>query len=109
MAGSETFQKIQELIKQGDVKVSDYGLQEVQADALTVREVVTGSISGIVIEDYPTYGKGPCVLVLQQTADGRALHALWGLHLGTNRPAVLITAYIPDPARWESDMMTRRK
>ena len=107
MLESETFDRVRELVMQGEAKISEHGLQELQADAITVREIVSGVADGIVVEDYPNFGKGPCVLVLQTAKDGRAVHALWGLHKGTERPAVLITAYVPDPAKWDEKFMRR--
>ena len=108
MSESETFDRVRELVESGEAKISDHGLRELGADSLTAREVVAGVIDGVVVEDYPAFGKGPCVLVLQRAANGRPVHVLWGLHKGTERPAVLITAYIPDPARWDTSFMWRR-
>jgi len=73
----------------------------------SIRDVVDGISDGVIVEDYPNYRKNPCVLALQKTSDGRLVHVLWSMHNGTVKPAVLITAYIPDPAKW-SENFTRR-
>jgi hypothetical protein len=105
---SETFLVIRELITKQEFKISEHGLQEMIEDSLSVRDVVFGIGEGKVVEDYPEFGKGPCVLVLQRTPDGHPLHVLWGLHKDTSRPAVLITAYKPDGMKWNEDY-TRRQ
>jgi len=53
------------------------------------REIVGGVATAEVIEDYPNYPKGPCVLLLQRTHDGRSAHAVWGLPARREGPAVL--------------------
>lgn len=104
---SQTFDRIGQLIAAGDVKISEHGYDELAADDLEIEEILDGVPSAEVIEDYPHYGKGPCVLAIQTDANATPIHVLWGIPAGHDRPAVLITAYRPDPRRWSKDLRTR--
>jgi len=53
--------------------------------------------------------KAIAVLVLQIDGEKRPVHAVWGIPKGFTAPAVLITAYRPDPARWNENFTERRK
>ena len=66
---SQTFRSIIALVEAGEVKISDYGYDELAADGILVREVVAGVRGGVVVEDYPEYPKGPCVLDPNQWSD----------------------------------------
>ncbi len=73
---SSTLALVQNLVARGEVRVSDHGYDELAEDGLMAREVVAGLADAVAVEDYPTYGKGPCVLVLQRDKDGNPLHAV---------------------------------
>jgi hypothetical protein len=105
---SDTFRLITRLVERKDIQISAHGYDELAADDILVHDVVDGVAGGLVVEDYPEYHKGPCVLVLQQGADGRPIHVLWGIPKGTTSPAVVITAYRPDPGKWSADFLRRK-
>ena len=106
---SKTLENVKTLIRKSEVRVSDHGYDELSSDNLLAREVVEGFTEAVVVEDYPNYPKGPSVLVLQKDSEKQLIHVVWGIPKGHSSPAVLITAYRPDPEKWEDDCLRRRK
>lgn len=82
--------------------------EELAADHVRVRDVVNGLATAMMVEDYPDYAKGPCVLVLEHDEAGQPIHVVWGIPLRQNSPAVVVTAYRPDPAQWDETWRKRR-
>jgi hypothetical protein len=106
---SETFALVRGLVVSGAVRVSEHGYDELAEDGISVAEILSAVSTGTVVEDYPDYPKGRSVLVRQVDGLGRAIHAVWGIPKGFESPAVLVTAYRPDPTRWDERFMERRK
>ena len=77
-------------------------------DALTARELLAGVANAAIVEEYPDYPKGPCVLLLQRDSSGKPVHVVWGIPKGYDKPVVLVTAYRPDPERWDESLLRRR-
>ena len=106
---SETLEAIRNLIKNKDVRISAHGYDELTEDDILAREVLAGIKNAVLIEDYPDFYKGASVLVLEKDKKGKPIHVVWGIPKGAKNPAVLITAYRPDPKRWTTDFKRRIK
>jgi hypothetical protein len=105
---SETLETIRTLVAAGQVRISDHGYDELAADGVYVRDIIAGVAEAAVVEDYPAFPKGPAVLVLQWDRDAKPVHVVWGIPRGFTFPAVVVTAYRPDPGRWD-DTFTKRR
>jgi hypothetical protein len=105
---SQILRRILELIETSNVRVSDHGYDELANDGLLLEDILASVNSSVVVEDYPDYHKGSCVLVLQTDTHGSPIHVLWGIPRGADSPAVLITAYRPDPERWSENYLRRK-
>ena len=101
-------EKVRALIIARDVHISEHGYDELAEDGLSVREVLGGVREAILVEEYPEFPKGPCALFLQKDRMGAPVHVVWGIPKGHDKPVVLVTAYRPDPARWDETFTRRR-
>src|SRR5579862_7259527 len=105
---SEILRRVQTLVLPGDFLVSDHGFDELEDDAILASEIIAGIAAATVIEDYRDRARGLSVLALQHDSNGRAVHVVRGIRAGERRPAVLITAYRPDPELWDSEFKERK-
>ncbi len=106
---SETLEAVKRLVAAGEVRISEHGYDELAEDDIAVRDILNGVEGAVVVEDYPDFPKGPTVLVLQFDRARRAIHVVWGIAKVHSSPAVLVTAYRPDPTRWTNDFLERLK
>ena len=104
---SDFLDTVKHLIQSGAVRISEHGYDELAEDELTVMELVNGVEQAQIVEEYPDYPKGRCILLLQRDSQNQPVHALWGIPKGYDKPVVLITAYRPDPGRWDSAFLRR--
>lgn len=106
---NDTFESIKRLVAAGLVRISEHGYDELAADDIRSHDIVESIGNGRIVEDYPDYSKGPCVLVLQVDRNGNPIHVVWGIPKGHPEPAVVVTAYRPDPEQWQDGFMRRRR
>ncbi|MBX3291495.1 MAG: DUF4258 domain-containing protein [Acidobacteria bacterium] len=106
---SDTLDQIKLLVLAGNIRISDHGYDELAADGILAREAVEGLVNATIVEDYPGYPKGPCVLLRQKDSAEEYIHVLWGIPKGRSEPAVLITAYRPDPEMWDNGFLKRKR
>lgn len=105
---SSTFKAVKTSIRVGRIQISQHAVQELESDGLQLDEVLTATAQGEVIEDYPDDRRGPSCLVLVSLTRDIWVHTVWGCDPGSGI-AVLITAYKPNPERWDEDFRTRRR
>jgi hypothetical protein len=105
---SDTLNSVIELVSRNEIRISAHGYRELAADDIFVRDLIQHVGEALLIEDYPDFHKGPAVLVLHYDSEGDPIHVVWGIPIGETKPAVLVTAYRPDPSRWSSDFTRRR-
>jgi hypothetical protein len=105
---NEILELMKGLVSKGMVRISVHGYDELATENLSVRNVISGIQNAELLEDYPIFAKGPCVLVLQRDQEDQPIHVVWGIAKGTKSPAVLITAYRPDPEKWTEDYRSRK-
>ena len=105
---SETLRRVQVLVMSGDYRVSDHGFNELEEDVIIATDAIAGITTATAIEDYRDRARGPSVLALQYDKDGRAIHVVWAIPAGKRGPAVLVTAYRPDPKLWDSEFKRRK-
>jgi uncharacterized protein with HEPN domain len=84
-----------------------HGYFGIDEDNILVRDLLKSIGTACLLEDYPEFGKGPCVLLLQTDKLGMPIHTVWGIPKDKKNPAVLITAYRPDPEKWSDDFKRR--
>lgn len=105
---SGTLEAVKRLATAGNVRISEHGYDELVEDHIAARDIMGGLADAVVVEDYPEFPKGPAVLVLQYDRSNEPIHVVWGIPRGYSSPAVLVTAYRPDPRRWSEDLLERR-
>jgi hypothetical protein len=105
---SQTLIRVQSLVARGDVRVSAHGYEELAADDIFVTDLTAGVVAATLVEEYPEFVHGPSVLVLQKDIEGRPVHVVWGIPKDREGPAVVVTAYRPDPARWSGGFLKRK-
>lgn len=104
---SGTLDLIKQAAAAGERVISDHALDRLLENGISPVAIANGLASAELLEDYPDAYKGPSVLVLQHDGTGQPIHVVWGLKKGTTRPAIVVTAYRPDPTRWSPDFRRR--
>lgn len=104
---SATLTQVQSLVLRGAYLISNHAYDELLDDWISAKDILHDIVNAELIEDYLDAMRGPSVLLLQHDQRG-AIHTVWGIPKGFDEPAILITAYRPDPDRWSADFRRRR-
>ena len=96
---------IQAAVRDRELDITLHAQRQMISRHIKISEVrkALSSSDAEVIEDYPEDPRGSSCLVYGKTP-GRLLH----VHISHPPEIVVITAYVPDPAKWEFDLKTRK-
>ena len=90
-----------------EIVFSGHAVQRMYERSLTEADVVHVIGQGVIIEAYPHDTPYPSNLLLAfvRTIPVHAVVA----RVDTTGRCIVVTVYVPDPARWNSDFKTRRR
>jgi len=71
---------------------------------ITLDDILQATITGIILEDYPTHRRGACYLFYGRNDAGRHLHIVCTTALSS---LVIITVYEPLPPKWATPTQRR--
>ena len=97
---------IRERVERGDYVISFTHTEKLRERKIGAEDIEEAIRNGVLIEDYPDDPRGPSCLILGRSG-GRTLHVVCGRL--EEEQILIITAYEPDPAEWESYWRTRRR
>ena len=97
---------LKEKMRQGRYIISFTHTEKLRRRRIKANDIEQAMETGTIIEDYPEDQRGPSCLVLGFVGR-RPLHIVCGQ--ANVDEVLIITAYEPDPAEWESDWTTRKR
>lgn len=88
------------------LRVTQHAQKEMDAEEITLDEVLSAIANGRILEDYSEHKRGACCLLYGPTYNGRPLHIV----CTTAQPLlIIITVYEPLPPKWVSPTQRREK
>lgn len=105
---SALLNRIRSLVQAGHYRISFHAYERLEKHGILPTQIIKSLESVTIVEEYPDANRGPSILVLLRDQERKPIHAVWGLPKDGTNIAVMITAYRPDPAIWNSDFMTRK-
>lgn len=88
------------------LRVTQHAQKEMDAEEITLDEVLAAIANGQILEDYAEHLRGACCLLYGRTDEGRSLHIV----CTTAEPLlVIITVYEPLLPKWVSPTQRGKK
>jgi len=97
---------IRELCNNRAIKWTTHVLARLQERGINPSDIKNCIATGRIIEQYPDDYPYPSCLILGVTVGGKVLHVVVGVGEGC---LWLITAYYPDPLKWNDDFSIRKE
>ena len=89
-----------------NIEITLHAAKRLEQRGITLNDIIDCIKSGKIIEQYPGDYPFPSCLILGISSANQILHTVLGSDLKT---LWIITAYHPDPSKWEPDNQTRKE
>ena len=89
-----------------NVFITNHAMERFRQRGIVTDDIVNAVMTGEIIEDYPDDYPFPSCLVCGKSAEGRIIHVCMS---DNGESSKVITAYYPDPEKWEEDFKTRKE
>lgn len=97
---------LQKICSPENIEITLHAAKRLEQRGITLDDVMECIKTGKIIEYYPDDYPFPSCLVLGLSASDQYLHVVVGSNMET---LWIVTAYYPDPQKWESDFATRKE
>ena len=97
---------IRKLAGKGSIKWTTHCMKKMGERDIRIKDVKHCIAIGEIIEDYPDDYPYPSCLIFGYTEDGRVIHLVVGCD---SVFAYIVTAYIPNTIKFNTDFRTRRR
>ena len=98
-------EQFQAINKPENMVLTQHSRKRFSERGIQIQNIVKTIENGEIIEDYPDDYPFPSCLILG-TSEEKTIHIVASINDGV---IFLITAYIPDPDKWEDDWKTRKE
>jgi hypothetical protein len=101
---------IDEIVKAIELElyeISQHAERERKNDNLLIADLENAVLNEDIIEGYTTDPRGASCLISGKSVDGKPVHLVIGFL--PNNYVRIITVYVPDPTKWETDWKTRKE
>ena len=97
---------LQKYYEEDSVFVTEHASQRFRQKGIKAKDIRLAVGNGEIIEQYPEDFPFPSCLIYGKDAQNQVIHVCMSDEGNSSR---IITAYYPDPDKWEEDLKTRRK
>lgn len=99
-------ENIKRICNPENIEITLHAAKRLEQRGISIKDVISCILSGEIIEQYPDDYPFPSCLVLGYSIKNQHLHVV----IGSNMETIwVITAYYPDPHKWEEDYKTRKE
>ena len=98
-------QDLQRICSLENIEITLHAAKRLEQRGILIEDVLSCIKTGKIIEQYPDDYPFPSCLILGKSRTHLLLHVVVGSDLTT---LWIVTAYYPDPEKWESDFKTRK-